>query len=238
MARAGFKRTVRRMRHRAARCAAPTAENGPGASVGKRQAQKWNRTQALLILRAGNVLITSRGCPCKQGSGADSPCQGEMARRARGGRVGGYEHEVLIRSRPRRRFGDFAAVGKVTRRPQAAKLPCAQQTQSETCPLIRHGFAVPPSPRGGRLLGGRFTGGHMGPPLQVERTDAIMCVGAGHWPARKRAADSRPYSGKRTGRAGPGPEKKSGAPVKNTGAPGQKQVKHTPPCCRFRPSGR
>ena len=39
------------------------------------------------------------------GSGADSPCQGEMARRARGGRVGNYEHEVLIWSRPRRRFG-------------------------------------------------------------------------------------------------------------------------------------
>ena len=33
------------------------------------------------------------------GSGADSPCQGEMARRARGGRVGDYEHEVLIWSR-------------------------------------------------------------------------------------------------------------------------------------------
>ena len=39
----------------------------------------------------------------------------------------------------------------------------------------------------------------MGPSLRVERTDAIMCVGAGHWPARKRAADSRPYGGKRTG---------------------------------------
>ena len=54
-----------------------------------------------------------------------------MARRARGGRVGDYEHEVLIRSRPRRRFGDFAAVGKVTRRPQAAKSPC----ENETAPL-------------------------------------------------------------------------------------------------------
>ena len=32
------------------------------------------------------------------GSGADSPCQGEMARRARGGRVGDYEHEVLMRN--------------------------------------------------------------------------------------------------------------------------------------------
>ena len=59
----------------------------------------WNRTQALLILRAGNVLITSRAYPRKQGSGADSPCQGEMARRARGGRGGDYEHEVLILSR-------------------------------------------------------------------------------------------------------------------------------------------
>ena len=106
---------------------------------------------------------------------------------------------MLLWSRPRGRFAYFAATGKVGRRPQAAKPPCAQQTQSETCPLIRHGFAVPPSPRGGRLLGGRLAGGHMGPSLRVERTDAIMCVGDGHWPARKRAADSRPYGGKRTG---------------------------------------
>ena len=68
------------------------------------------------------------------GSGADSPCQGEMARRARGGRVGDYEHEVLIRSRPRRRFGDFAAVGKVTRRPQAAKSPCEERNRSIIVP--------------------------------------------------------------------------------------------------------
>ena len=57
------------------------------------------------------------------GSGADSPCQGEMARRARGGRVGDYEHEVLIWSRPRWRFAYFAAMGKVGRRPQAAEPP-------------------------------------------------------------------------------------------------------------------
>ena len=44
---------------------------------------------------------------------------------------------MLLWSRPRRRFGDFAAAGKVTRRPQAAKSPGAQQPQSETCPLIR-----------------------------------------------------------------------------------------------------
>src|SRR5699024_4417168 len=43
---------------------------------------------------------------------------------------GDYEHEVLIRSRPRRRFGDFAAVGKVTRRPQAAKSPVRKEPSS------------------------------------------------------------------------------------------------------------
>ena len=110
----------------------------PGAVVESHQSQFWNSQppvgriesqKATQILRAGNVLPTPRGNPRKWGPGK-----------------GDYEHEVLIRSRPRRRFGDFAAVGKVTRRPQAAKLPCAQQTQSETCPLIRHGFAVPPIP--------------------------------------------------------------------------------------------
>ena len=194
-----------------------------------------NCTQALLILRAGNVLITSRGYPRKQGSGADSPCQGEMARRARGGRVGDYEHEVLIRSR---------SIIAPSSAPFGGTYPyplCRFATSS--LPLLAYGHfpltgGICPLTRGVGPPGGRLTGGHMGPSVRVERTDAIMCVEAGHWPARKRAADSRPYSGKRTGRAGPGPEKKSGAPVKNTGAPGQKQVKHTPPCCRFRPSGR
>ena len=60
------------------------------------------------------------------GPGADSPCQGEMARRARGGRVGEYERGALILSRPQWRFGYFAAMGKVTRRPQAAKSPCEE----------------------------------------------------------------------------------------------------------------
>ena len=36
---------------------------------------------------------------------------------------GDYEHEVLIWSRPRWRFAYFAAMGKVGRRPQAAKSP-------------------------------------------------------------------------------------------------------------------
>ena len=55
----------------------------------------------------------------------------------RGPGKGDYEHEVLIWSRPRRRFGDFAAAGKVTRRPQAAKLPADRKKLSPTLYIIR-----------------------------------------------------------------------------------------------------
>ena len=66
---------------------APTAENGPEALARQSQAQKWNRislyfppaqapsgagrnrTQALLILRAGRILPASRGNPRKWGAG-------------------------------------------------------------------------------------------------------------------------------------------------------------------------
>ncbi len=120
---------------RAVRCAAPTAGDGPGALVRKRQAQKWNRTspnfssaqaasgagrdrtQALLILRAGRILPAPRGNPRNGGPGK-----------------GDYEHGSAHRSRPRWRFAYFAAMGKVGRRPQAAKLP-----------LVRKSFFAPPS---------------------------------------------------------------------------------------------
>ena len=143
------------------------------------QARLWNRTnsnfpktqgpvarkksqKATQILRAGNVLPTPRGNPRKWGPGK-----------------GDYEHEVLIWSRPRRRFGDFAAVGKVTRRPQAAKPPCKKRNCSIIAPssgpfgghLPQRGKAFlggphpapsgPPSPREKAWADGR-----MGPPLR------------------------------------------------------------------------
>ena len=40
---------------------------------------------------------------------------------------GDYEHEVLIWSCPRWRFAYFAAMGKVGRRPQAAKSPSVKK---------------------------------------------------------------------------------------------------------------
>ena len=113
------------------------------------------------------------------GSRADSPCQGEMARRARGGRVGEYEREALILSRalaplwflsgrpernpPRR--------AELPCRPQAAKSPMrkalpdtARPTQKGILllPLIRHGFAVPPSPQGEGFWGGTPSSGPFG----------------------------------------------------------------------------
>ena len=86
-----------------------SAQPGPGGPAGIQ-----TLTQ---ILRAGTFLPDPRGNPRKWGPGK-----------------GDYEHEVLIWSRPRRRFGDFAAVGKVTRRPQAAKPPCKKRNCSIIAP--------------------------------------------------------------------------------------------------------
>ena len=55
---------------------------------------------ATQILRAENVLPSPKGNSRNRGPGADSPCQGEMSRSDRGGRVGEYGHAVSILSRP------------------------------------------------------------------------------------------------------------------------------------------
>ena len=72
-----------------------------------------------MSLPAGTYVPTKVTRPRKTGGpGADSPCQGEMARRARGGREGDFERplrEGAHRSHPRRRFAYFAAGGKVGR---------------------------------------------------------------------------------------------------------------------------
>ena len=81
---------------------------------------------------------------------------------------GDYEHEVLIWSRPRRRFGYFAAVGKVTRRPQAAKPPCKKRNRSviapssvtaSPCHLPPEGKAFEEVPSSGPLTRGVGPGG-------------------------------------------------------------------------------
>ena len=121
----------------------------------------WNGGMSLRFC-APKMLCPDQGVTLVMGSGADSPCQGEMARRARGGRVGDYEHEVLIGAVPggvlfnlpclpakpstagspgrggareraqfspsggngdKRTLRRRAAMGKGTRRPQAAKFP-------------------------------------------------------------------------------------------------------------------
>ena len=72
---------------------------------------------SLRFPRAGKFWPGSRGNPRKWGPGK-----------------GEYERGALILSRPRRRFGSFAAVGKGTRRPQAAKSPCEERNRSIIAP--------------------------------------------------------------------------------------------------------
>ena len=82
----------------------PGAEAEPHQSqFSSRSGPQWGRTgphPSTPVLRAGNFLPTSRGNPRNGGPGADSPCQGEMSRSDRGGRVGEYGHAVSILSRP------------------------------------------------------------------------------------------------------------------------------------------
>ena len=61
---------------------------------------------------------------------------------------------MLLWSRPRRRFGDFAAAGKVTRRPQAAKSPCKKRNCSIIAPSSVWPDGQPPSPQGEGSLRG------------------------------------------------------------------------------------
>ena len=123
--------------------------------VARRESRK-----ATQILRAGRALPTQRGNPRKRGPGkgeyghevsilsrprwrfgeflpylpakpsaAGSPGRGGARERAQFSPSGGNGDKRTLRRR--------AAMGKVTRRPQAAKLPANNGTHSETCPLIR-----------------------------------------------------------------------------------------------------
>ena len=105
---------------------------------------------------------------------------------------------MLLWSRPRRRFGDFAAAGKVTRRPQAAKSPC-----EKSHPAARGGhralqksvLSSPPHPSRlrratfpprGRLLRGTSSsapfGGTCPYPLCRYATSSLPLLAYGHFP--------------------------------------------------------
>ena len=77
-------------------------------------------------------------------SAAGSPGRGGARERAQFSPSGGNGDKRTLRRR--------AAMGKVTRRPQAAKLPANNVTHSETCPLIRPLRGHLPPPPGGRLF--------------------------------------------------------------------------------------
>ena len=117
---------------------APTAKTTPWTLVRKRQVQNWNRTDynfcspraqwpelnggTPLRFCAPEIFCPAQGVTTVNGGlGADSPCQGEMARRARGGR----ESRHGERSSPLRRspasYGSFSTWKRNS--PRRAK-PC------------------------------------------------------------------------------------------------------------------
>ena len=59
--------------------------------------------------------------------------------------------------------------GKRRSPPAGGEIPRVQRTQSEPCPLIRHGFAVPPSP----WKGEGFAGDRKGRPYGITRAGSV-----------------------------------------------------------------
>ena len=104
---------------------APTAKTTPWTLVRKRQVQNWNRTDynfcspraqwpelnggTPLRFCAPEIFCPAQGVtPVNGGLGADSPCQGEMARRARGGRESRHGERSSPLRRPPASFGSFS----------------------------------------------------------------------------------------------------------------------------------
>ena len=104
---------------------------GPTAILGAAGPQRAgrNRTQALLILRAGNFLPAPRDNPRNGGPGV---------RRI-------WTRSVHPEPSPGDPLVTFPSLGKSLAARRRRNSP-VRRTQSEPCPLIRHGFAVPPFP--------------------------------------------------------------------------------------------
>ncbi len=105
------------------RAPAPTAYPAPGTFARQSQARKRNRTSGNFCKPRAQWPGGNCGKPLKfcAPEGHCPPRGITPVNGVRGKRS--YGHEVSIWPRPRWRFGYFAAMGKVTRRPQAAKLP-------------------------------------------------------------------------------------------------------------------
>ena len=68
------------------------------------------------------------------GSGADSPCQGEMSRSDRGGRVGDYEHKVLIGANPGGVLPSFSPWKKKVAARRRRNLPAYNERNPKSAP--------------------------------------------------------------------------------------------------------
>ena len=190
------------MRARGRPKAAPTAENGPGALVRQSQARLWNRIRpkflhtqgpvarrefrpATQILRAGNPTPSQRGNPRNGGPGVSGPMGTKCPSAASPGDplVSFPSLGKKLAARRRRNIplrGTKPLYHRPLIRPLRGHLPPRGKAFGGDRPLIRHGFAVPPSPQGEGLYEGIMKKG--GPPWTTRTT----CAGPWSWPPRRR----------------------------------------------------
>ena len=141
----GFRATAR---------VALTPGNGPGALVRQSQARLWNRIRpkflqtqgpvariewqkATQILRAENPTPSQRGNPRNGGPGVSGPMGTKCPSAASPG-------DPLV---------SFPSLGKKLAARRRRNIPLRGTKPLYHRPLIRHGFAVPPSPQGEGLKG-------------------------------------------------------------------------------------
>ena len=134
----------------------PYGGNEPGALVRQSQALLWNRSSCNFCKPRPQWAGRNRGQPLHF-------CAPEIQYRAKGitpvmgsGESGPMDlgGAVVHRPRPRWRFGSFAAMGKGTRRPQAAKSSLRNMKLLQNLPPHPSGLRPATFPPGGRLLEG------------------------------------------------------------------------------------
>ena len=178
------------------------AENGLEALVRQSQARLWNRTRpnfppdqapvgrnetqtTTQILRAGNTPPSQRDDPRNGGSGADSPCQGEMSRSDRGGRDvwhgGGRLCRTADCTHPLAPFWFLFGRPKRNSPPGRRNIPVKRRITA------RRVVAPYKNTNKESREKQRVAGGHMGPPLQ-RKGERGPCPSAKYPAKRERTA--------------------------------------------------
>ena len=171
------------------------------------------------ILRAGNFLPSPRGNPRNRGPGADSPCQGEMSRSDRGGRVGEYGHEVSILSRP----------------PAILKVNCPEGAREGGLGhwFLSHRWERTPPPAGGEIASCERRNDRMKPRSETKFRTKFFCL---LFFQEKQVNSSSSAWAQESARPGPRrPWRRRGGPAAPGRSPaGRRTPPYLPPACRGR----